>query len=61
MANAYKLYQICPYCEGTGIKLLPIGAGPELQEFPCEFCAGAKVILWGYCTEAIFAIPDIPA
>jgi len=61
MANAYKLYKICSSCKGTGKITLPIGSSPTPTECTCFDCVGAKVYLWGYCTEAIFAIPDIPA
>jgi DnaJ-class molecular chaperone len=51
MANAYKLYEICKQCGGSG---LDKGSG-----LTCKSCDGAKVKLIGYCTEAVYDIPEV--
>jgi DnaJ-class molecular chaperone len=59
--NCYKLYKVCPTCKGTGSVSIPVGAGPTPTTVTCPECTGTKMILWGYCTEAIFSISDTPA
>jgi hypothetical protein len=60
MANAYKLYRVCPDCKGTQL----LGTGAEfgaVEQRTCTTCSGNKVVLWGYCTEAIADITEIPS
>jgi hypothetical protein len=58
-ANAYKLYQVCLQCNGSGT-ILNEKTETAADTETCPMCLGAKVVLWGYCTEAIFSIPEIP-
>jgi len=51
MANAYKLFEICKTCGGDGID--------KSDGTVCKTCAGEKVVLVGYCSEAIFNIPEL--
>ena len=51
MANAYKLYEICKQCGGDGVDK---GTG-----LVCKSCEGEKVMLVGYCSEAVFDIPEL--
>lgn len=62
MANAYKLYRICPQCRGTKKVVESDGNDPcHNVEKDCSGCGGTGLVLWGYCTEAIFSIPDVPS
>lgn len=54
MANVYKLYDICGECKGTGVVEGNV-------ESVCPLCNGAKIILKGYCTEAVTDVPEVPA
>lgn len=63
MANAYKMYQLCPQCCGHGhLHSYSGGEGGVVEsEQTCPTCSGNKVVLWGYCTETIYNIPEVPA
>ena len=52
MANAYKLYNLCGSCGGTGIS-------NDSEGGVCNGCNGKKVLLAGYCTEAVTDIPEL--
>ena len=55
MAQAYKLYDICVNCSGTGKVVI---AGKDEQT--CTQCNGAKILLKGYCSVNTYDIPEVP-
>ena len=53
MANAYKIYNLCGECGGAGTTSDATGSRE------CKMCHGKKVMLAGYCTEAVTDIPAL--
>jgi hypothetical protein len=59
MADGYKLWQVCPICNGTGVISFWTGDGSE--ERSCPKCAGVKYIFFGWCSVDTFTLPaDLP-
>ena len=53
MAKGYKLWIICPQCNGTGL-----GGDEGLENNVCVACNGKKYIFNGWCSEDTFTLPD---
>lgn len=61
MADGYKLWMVCPVCNGTGTNEVRVGSTANevgiLEDVVCEKCGGTKYVFFGYCSVDTFALP----
>ena len=62
--DGFTIWRICPSCNGTKIKKIPIqdGEGYQFQEIPCTECNEKGLRFFGYGYEKSFdELPPEPS
>lgn len=64
MADGYKLWRVCPTCNGAGTYPQwsnDVGSGGSIELRNCGKCNGKKYIFSGWCSVDTFTLPaDLP-
>jgi len=61
MADVRRIYRVCQHCGKTGylVSVTQAGENPPVEtQQACPNCNGAKYVLWGWVTDAVFDSDD---